>query len=194
MLKKQNGITLVALVITIIVLLILAGVTLSMVVGDNGILTRAKQSQFETEQAKVKEEVEMALADLSASFQVKRATDSSSTYTTGAVYTELSKTLKNIKTSDSNLEGYYITAKNGDNQNVVKSETNQGGQPAFDADGNATLTFKYNSEKLKKSAKKGWTGPLTYTVTFENWEVKKDGVTGADDHGIVVGTDNNGGY
>ena len=39
--KKQNGITLIALVITIIVLLILAGVTISLVIGDNGILTQA---------------------------------------------------------------------------------------------------------------------------------------------------------
>ena len=43
-LKDQKGITLVALVITIIVLLILAGVSLSLVVGDNGILGRASNS------------------------------------------------------------------------------------------------------------------------------------------------------
>lgn len=42
MLKGQKGITLVALVITIIVLLILAGVTISLVLGDNGILNHAK--------------------------------------------------------------------------------------------------------------------------------------------------------
>lgn len=42
MLKEQKGITLVALVITIIVLLILAGVTISLVLGDNGILNHAK--------------------------------------------------------------------------------------------------------------------------------------------------------
>ena len=38
--KKNNGITLIALVITIIVLLILAGVSISMLTGQNGILTR----------------------------------------------------------------------------------------------------------------------------------------------------------
>ena len=46
---KEKGITLIALVITIIVLLILAGVTIAMVVGDNGILTRAKESKTQTE-------------------------------------------------------------------------------------------------------------------------------------------------
>ncbi|MFR5682706.1 MAG: type II secretion system protein [Clostridia bacterium] len=51
MLKKQNGITLVALVITIIVLLILAGITLSMVLGPNGIIGRAQEAKNATENA-----------------------------------------------------------------------------------------------------------------------------------------------
>ena len=41
-LKQKNGITLIALVITIIVLLILAGVSIAMLTGNNGILTRGK--------------------------------------------------------------------------------------------------------------------------------------------------------
>lgn len=44
MLKGQKGITLVALVITIIVLLILAGITISMTIGQRGILNRAKEA------------------------------------------------------------------------------------------------------------------------------------------------------
>ena len=40
--KKERGITLIALVITIIVLLILAGVSIAMLTGNNGILTRGK--------------------------------------------------------------------------------------------------------------------------------------------------------
>ncbi len=38
----EKGITLIALIITIIVLLILAGVSIAMLTGDNGILTRSK--------------------------------------------------------------------------------------------------------------------------------------------------------
>ena len=41
-LKKNKGITLIALVITIVVLLILAGITISTITGENGILTRSK--------------------------------------------------------------------------------------------------------------------------------------------------------
>lgn len=50
-LKKNRGITLIALVITIIVLLILAGVTIATLTGDNGILTKARKAKEETEQA-----------------------------------------------------------------------------------------------------------------------------------------------
>ena len=46
--KKNNGITLIALVITIIVLLILAGVTIATLTGENGILTRASEAGEET--------------------------------------------------------------------------------------------------------------------------------------------------
>ena len=45
MLKGQNGITLVALVVTIIVLIILAGVSIALILDDNGIVTKAKQGK-----------------------------------------------------------------------------------------------------------------------------------------------------
>ena len=49
--RKQKGITLIALVITIIVLLILAGVSISMISGDDGIISRASNASEKTEQA-----------------------------------------------------------------------------------------------------------------------------------------------
>ena len=48
-LKNEKGITLVALVITIIVLLILAGVTLSMVMGDSGIFGKSNSAKEKTQ-------------------------------------------------------------------------------------------------------------------------------------------------
>ena len=57
---KQNGITLIALVITIIVLLILAGVSIATLTGENGILTRANDAKTSTEIAEEKEKVELA--------------------------------------------------------------------------------------------------------------------------------------
>ncbi|MBR3133570.1 MAG: type II secretion system protein [Clostridia bacterium] len=71
MLKKQKGITLIALVITIIVLLILAGVTIAMVVGDNGILSRSREAKDTTNIKKIQEEVDLEAADLVAEYHSK---------------------------------------------------------------------------------------------------------------------------
>ena len=57
--KKQRGITLIALVITIIVLLILAGVSIAMLTGQNGILTQAQNAKKQTEIASAKEQAQM---------------------------------------------------------------------------------------------------------------------------------------
>ena len=59
-LKGQNAITLIALVITIIVLLILAGISISMLSGENSILSRAGQARDRTEESQIKEEVSLA--------------------------------------------------------------------------------------------------------------------------------------
>lgn len=58
-LRKERGITLVALVITIIVLLILAGVTISSIFGDSGIIKNATEAQILTELSNVKEALEI---------------------------------------------------------------------------------------------------------------------------------------
>ena len=60
-LKKEKGITLIALVITIIVLLILAGVTIAALSGDNGILQRATEAKNKTEEEQEKESLELAV-------------------------------------------------------------------------------------------------------------------------------------
>ena len=53
--KRNSGITLIALVITIIVLLILAGISISMVLGDNGIINQSVKAREETRAASVEE-------------------------------------------------------------------------------------------------------------------------------------------
>ena len=60
-LRKNKGITLIALVITIIVLLILAGVTIATLTGDNGILTKTNNAKAETTKARAKEQAQIAV-------------------------------------------------------------------------------------------------------------------------------------
>ena len=57
--KNQKGVTLVALVVTIIVLIILAGISINLILGDNGIITIAKKAKENTELAKIQEETEL---------------------------------------------------------------------------------------------------------------------------------------
>ena len=59
MFKKEKGITLVALVVTIIVLLILAGVAISLTIGQNGIFTRAQNATERWEKASTNEAEQM---------------------------------------------------------------------------------------------------------------------------------------
>jgi len=66
--KNQKGITLVALVITIIVLLILAGVSISLVVGNNGVLTQASNSVVTNKAADARQALQMAQAAVETSY------------------------------------------------------------------------------------------------------------------------------
>ncbi len=59
--KTNEGITLIALIITIIVLLILAGISIATLTGENGILTKASTAKKETQKASAKEKVEIAV-------------------------------------------------------------------------------------------------------------------------------------
>lgn len=61
MFKKERGITLVALVVTIVVLLILAGVSISMVLGNNGLVTKAQETQAAQDKAYAEDTIESAL-------------------------------------------------------------------------------------------------------------------------------------
>ena len=58
--KKKDGITLIALVVTIVVLLILAGVSISLVIGQNGLISKAKEAKEKTEQATANEQASMS--------------------------------------------------------------------------------------------------------------------------------------
>ena len=68
--KSTKGITLIALVVTIIVLLILAGVSIAMLTGNNGVLTQGKRAKEETEIAEEKEAISLAMNALKIQKQV----------------------------------------------------------------------------------------------------------------------------
>ena len=59
--RNSKGITLIALVITIIVLLILAGVSLNLIAGNEGILGKAASAVDKTKKASLEEEIRLAI-------------------------------------------------------------------------------------------------------------------------------------
>ena len=61
--QKIDGITLVALVVTIVVLLILAGITITYVMGDNSVFKQATKSKAQTEIAKIEERAQLIYSD-----------------------------------------------------------------------------------------------------------------------------------
>ena len=77
--KNQNGITLVALVITIIVLLILAGVSISLVMGNNGVLTQASNAVTANDKANAESEVKLGVSDCLTQYWADWATNANTT-------------------------------------------------------------------------------------------------------------------
>lgn len=107
MFKQEKGITLVSLVITIIVMLILAGVSLSMVMGEGSVLNQARDAVDTTELSSVKDEIGMALGSAQTNYYAKYAS------TTGRITMQQALLLleKNEFTSAKEVE--IIAPKNG---------------------------------------------------------------------------------
>ena len=107
--KNNKGITLIALVITIIVLLILAGITIAMLTGDNGLLTKANDAKAKDIEASVDERVRMAVAATRLEIAKEAATD--------PAY-DARKKMSTLKTkgldvdlkADTNGKGFHVTA------------------------------------------------------------------------------------
>ena len=138
--KNQKGITLVALVITIIVLLILAGVSISLVLGNNGILTKASDAVVKNEAAVAAQEVQTASADANMTYYAAWTEDGtvkkSSYYTTNVFKNNCASASQvaitpvaddnteiYVKYSTSTGANYYfkITVADGDSEAIAES-------------------------------------------------------------------------
>lgn len=64
MINKEKGITLTSLIITIVVMLILAGVSIAVLIGPDGIIGQAQTAAINTKRAEIKERVEMKINNL----------------------------------------------------------------------------------------------------------------------------------
>lgn len=109
---NQKGITLIALIITVIVLLILAGVVLSLSIGERGIFSTAKAAKVKTEYTAAKEIVELKLMDIQSDCIVRK------------VEYNIVEIANSMKEDDQiTIEKYYNSnvalVKNGISENLV---------------------------------------------------------------------------
>lgn len=115
---EQKGITLIALVVTIIVLLILAGISINALAGNNGILNKATEAKISQEIAQVEE---MGRIRLQAAYTENLGVVDDATAKT-AVIAELTNNgyeVKDISTSNETVKGLLIQDSSGSNINEV---------------------------------------------------------------------------
>ena len=91
--KNEKGITLVALVVTIVVLIILAGISINLVLGDNGIMSIAQKAKENIELAKIEEETQ--LNELYTQLEIDDTGSSGTSYDAVAKITEFKTAIAN---------------------------------------------------------------------------------------------------
>ena len=125
MLKKENGVTLVALVITIIVLLILAGVTLAMVMGENGIFGKANKASENTNISSARDAVRLAVLEATTEQYNDEtgAIDSSKEITTSNVTEKVNAKLRSAGNEYTIESGKIMKVASGSNVDTTVTVT-----------------------------------------------------------------------
>ena len=114
--KNNKGITLVALVVTIVVLLILAGVSINAVLGDNGIIKKANQAASVTKEAEVKEAINRTILEFYLTEDYETLED----------FLKAKVTEGKIDSVTKNADG-TLTVKKGEYSVTVENKTNSSG-------------------------------------------------------------------
>ena len=153
--NKQKGITLIALVVTIIVLLILAGISIATLTGENGLITKTNSAKEKTKQAEAEERVKIEVLGsygTDGKIDIDLLNNNLKAHITGLTY-------NGNKLSESNkierlpatvvVDGYKIEiAENG--RVTVKRKTGEVKENEFVADGSWNGKSHVNTPKLLK--------------------------------------------
>ena len=164
--KKEHGITLVALVITIIVLIILAGISIGMIVKNGGLLLNIETAKNETMKAQALEELRLLVTNVEIEKQGNATLtdivdaldkDSENEYT---VSLEQTSSINGKIPDLSNAEKIYVTYK--------KFE--------FEIDKNLNVYFVSNVDRTNENIQEiGEKTEFDYTGNYQEYEVKDNG-------------------
>ena len=116
-LKNKKGITLIALVVTVVVLIILAGVSINAVIGDDGIIKKAQNSANLTKEAEVKEAINRTILEFYLTNDYETLED----------FLKAKVTEGKIDSVTKNADG-TLTVKKGNYSVTVENKTNSSGE------------------------------------------------------------------
>jgi hypothetical protein len=189
--SNKRGITLIALIITIIVLLILAGVSFSLAIGENGVITKAQNASEASKQAQIQEDIQTAYAtaiaegyDLSNSDEImtKIKTELEDDYGTVSIVSQDNGYLVTV-----DGKSYFVSDKNTSNSSNVGTTTTPSENSSytvqfFNYDGTAlwSTTVNQGSSITYGGATPTRASDNAYTYTFNTWVTAKGGSTVAD--------------
>ena len=148
MLNNKKGITLIALVVTVVVLIILAGVSINAVLGDNGIIKKANQAASVTKEAEVKEAINRTILEFYLT----------NDYATLEDFLKAKAEDGSIDSVTKNADG-TLTVKKGDYSVTVENKTNSsGGSGSGGSTGGETQTPEITVGEIKVVADSTGTG------------------------------------
>ena len=148
MLNNKKGITLIALVVTVVVLIILAGVSINAVLGDNGIIKKANQAASVTKEAEVKEAINRTILEFYLTNDYETLED----------FLKAKAEDGSIDSVTKNADG-TLTVKKGDYSVTVENKTNSsGGSSSGGNTGGETQTPEITIGEAKVVANSDGTG------------------------------------
>ena len=148
MLNNKKGITLIALVVTVVVLIILAGVSINAVLGDNGIIKKANQAASVTKEAEVKEAINRTILEFYLTNDYETLED----------FLKAKVTEGKIDSVTKNADG-TLTVKKGNYSVTVENKTNSsGGSSSGGSTGGETQTPEITIGEAKVVANSDGTG------------------------------------
>ena len=148
MLDNKKGITLIALVVTVVVLIILAGVSINAVLGDNGIIKKANQAASVTKEAEVKEAINRTILEFYLTNDYETLED----------FLKAKAEDGSIDSVTKNADG-TLTVKKGEYSVTVENKTNSsGGSSSGGSTGGETQTPEITIGEIKVVADSNGTG------------------------------------
>ncbi len=148
MLNNKKGITLIALVVTVVVLIILAGVSINAVLGDNGIIKKANQAASVTKEAEVKEAINRTILEFYLTNDYETLED----------FLKAKAEDGTIDSVTKNADG-TLTVKKGDYSVTVENKTNSSnGSSSGGSTGGETQTPEITIGEAKVVANSDGTG------------------------------------